>query len=117
MKSLSNLGGPPLTRPLTYLASPYSHPEEVVRERRFRMVTDAAAWLIENKGWNVFSPITHSHPLADLGGLKGDWEVWKQIDTEYLGVSQRMVVLQLDGWNKSTGVLAEIKIVFFHTEE
>jgi hypothetical protein len=60
-------------------------------------------------GWNVFSPITHSHPLA-LCGLKGSWEFWQKIDVEYLILSERVVVLCLDGWKESTGVTAELEI-------
>lgn len=96
-------------RPLTYLASPYTHPSQEVIERRVAAVTRATVWLIKNNEWNVFSPIIHSHPLA-AKGLKGDWETWKRIDEEYLSVSERMVVLELPGWQNSTGVKAEIEI-------
>ena len=43
-------------------------------------------------------------------GLGSDWEFWKKIDTEYLSVSERIVIVTLDGWEKSTGVNAETKI-------
>jgi hypothetical protein len=97
-------------KPLTYLASPYSHPSPEMMHTRFELVTKAAAWLILYMKWNVFCPITHSHPLATLGELRGDWPFWKKIDTEYLSVSERLVVLELDGWRTSTGVQAEIEI-------
>jgi hypothetical protein len=42
--------------------------------------------------------------------VRGDWEFWKRIDTEFLQISTRMVVLTIPGWRKSTGVQAEIKI-------
>lgn len=106
---------PPSTyRPLTYLACPYSHPSETLREARYRLVTKAAAWLIKNRGWNVFSPITHSHPLATIGDCSGDWDSWAKVDREYLSVSCRMVVLCLPGWSKSTGVNAELNIARAH---
>jgi hypothetical protein len=96
-------------RPLTYLASPYSHKDPAVVKDRVRGVTKATVWLIKEKGWNVFSPIVHSHPLAEAG-LQGDWDFWRLIDTEYLSVSARMVVLAIEGWRESVGVQAEIKI-------
>lgn len=96
--------------PLTYLASPYSHADYEVEEERYKAVTRAAAWLIKEKGWNVFSPITHSHPLRILGGLKGNFDFWKRFDTEYLSVARRLVVLQIPGWEESVGVTAEIDI-------
>ena len=107
----------PNFRPLTYLASPYSYRSasaDVVKKvqmHRFEACTRAAGWLISQFGWNVFSPITHSHPLHILApGLRGDWEFWKKIDTEYLQISSRIVILTIPGWEKSTGVTAEREI-------
>jgi len=97
-------------KPLTYLACPYSHPIPEVMEWRYEQATKAAAWLITNKSWNVFSPITHSHPLHKLGGCRGDWRFWEQIDYEYLSCSNRLVVLLVDGWKESVGVTAELQI-------
>ena len=96
-------------RPLTYLACPYSSTDPKLVEWR-SIATKATAWLLMNEGWNVFSPITHSHPLHKLGDCRGDWKFWEKIDREFLGVSQRMIVLLLEGWKASVGVQAEIDI-------
>lgn len=97
--------------PLTYLACPYSHCDGGVRQARYEAATKAAAWLVTKFGYNVFSPITHSHPLATIGGLRSDWKFWKRIDTEYLECSERIVVLTLPGWEESEGVTEEIEIM------
>jgi len=98
-------------RPLTYLACPYSHQDDAVRAFRFRAATLAAAWWMKMyPRSNVFSPITHSAPLHDIACMRGDWSFWKRIDTEYLRVSRRLVVLTLFGWEQSVGVQAEIKL-------
>jgi hypothetical protein len=103
-------------RPLTYLACPYTfkhaNPEtaRAVRTWRAHQATLATAWLIRGKQWNVLSPITHSHPLHEIGQCDGDWKFWEKIDREFIQCSQRMVVLMLDGWRISEGVQAEIKI-------
>ena len=97
-------------RPLTYVACPYSSPvvnAGEIKLARFRAVTLASAMLAKIKGWNPFSPITHSHPMHADAGLEGDWEFWKKIDTEYLQCSCRMVIVTLDGWEESVGVTAE----------
>lgn len=91
---------------LTYLACPYSHPNPAVREERYRAANEAAVALIRAFKWNVFSPITHSHPMHELG-LDGDWRFWEHIDMEYLSVSRRLVVLTMPGWHASVGVRAE----------
>jgi hypothetical protein len=56
---------------------------------------------------NVFSPITHSHPLHVRGDMRGDWAYWEGIDREYLSVSRELIVLLIDGWQTSTGVTSE----------
>lgn len=93
--------------PFTYLAVPYSHRNKDVQQLRFESVTRAAAWLMSNYGWNVLSPITHSHPLHVLGSVPGDWTFWKQVDTEFLQCSNRIIVFTLPGWRESTGVSEE----------
>lgn len=103
--------------PLTYLAVPYSYKspdarvKALVQKFRFECASRATGWLLSKKGWNVFSPITHSHPIHLLyPEVRGDWEFWKVIDEEYLQISCRIVILTLHGWEKSTGVTAEIEI-------
>jgi len=98
-------------RPLTYLACPYSHPNPETREQRFKLCTLAAAqYMRMHPRANVFSPITHSHPLHDIAGMAGNWKFWKRVDTQYLRISRRLVVLMIPGWRESVGVQAEIKI-------
>ena len=55
---------------LIYLASPYSHPDFVVRQRRFDADCQATATMVR-AGLIVFSPIAYSHPLTRYG-LPGD---------------------------------------------
>jgi hypothetical protein len=98
-----------IDRPLTYLAGPYSHKHRTVRVRRFHALNRAAAHLMM-QGHNVFSPISHSHPLADKHDLPKGWEFWEKFDRAYLRCSRQVIVLTLDGWKTSTGVNAEIKI-------
>lgn len=97
-------------RPLTYLACPYSHPDPDQMQLRFEMVTRAGAELMTcNPRLNIFSPITHSHPLHKAG-MDGSWKTWKRIDTEYLRLSKQLYVFTLGGWSHSVGVTAEIAI-------
>jgi len=46
-----------------YLASPYWHSAERVRETRFLFATRAVGKLMLD-GYVVFGPITHSHPVS-----------------------------------------------------
>ena len=93
---------------MIYLCSPYSHPEVVVREQRFRDACRAAATLLAS-GLTVFSPIVHGHPLVGHG-LPTDWPFWERFDRDHLVRCDEVVVLMLDGWRESVGVAAEIRI-------
>ena len=94
---------------LIYLGCPYSHPDRAVRVERFEKVTKVAAKLVE-VGYHVYSPITHSHPMAEVGNLPGDWAFWERQDRIYLEMSKAMFVLCLKGWRESKGLRAEIDI-------
>ncbi len=94
---------------LIYLACPYSHKDPAVREARFTAVNKAAAQLM-GKGRYVFSPISHTHPIAKEGALPLGWDFWEGYDRVMLAACTRLIVLKLDGWETSTGVTAEIKI-------
>lgn len=94
---------------LVYLAVPYSHPYPEVREERFRAVNRVAAKLME-QGLHIFSPISHSHPISIEGNLPTNWEYWEAYDRAFLNASNKLIVLMLDGWDKSVGVAGEIAI-------
>lgn len=93
---------------MIYLASPYSHPEVVVREQRFHAACRAVAALLAS-GLTVFSPIVHGHPLVDHG-LPTDWPFWERFDRDHMTRCDEVVVLMFDGWRESVGVAAEIRI-------
>jgi len=93
---------------LIYLAGPYSHPDEEVREARFRALTAKAADLMLG-GQVVFSPITHGHTIAEYHDLPLDFEWWQHQCMTMLGHASRLIVLRLDGYAESIGVMAEVE--------
>lgn len=97
------------TSGLVYLATPYTHEDAAVKQRRFEVVNRVAAELMRS-GVHVFSPISHTHPIALAGDLPGDWQFWEQYDRAVLKACVRVLVLRQEGWAESTGVRAEIKI-------
>ena len=92
---------------MIYLAAPYSHEFDSVKEHRYHCVNRIAAILIAG-GEMVFSPISHSHPIAKCG-IDGDWDTWSEFDLRMIEICDEMVVLMLDGWRESKGVKAEIE--------
>ena len=97
-------------RPLVYLACPYSDPDQEVRLKRFYAANVIASELMRTRHENVFSPISHTHPIAEDGGLPLGWDFWQECDRAILSVCHKMYVLKLDGWQNSRGVLAEMDI-------
>lgn len=92
-----------------YLASPYSHQDPAVREARYRSACRAAARLMDD-GFVVFSPIAHSHPIEQIGlGSVRSGQFWKNQDIPLLRHASRLVVLRLDGWEKSAGIAWEME--------
>jgi hypothetical protein len=93
--------------PLIYLASPYTHVDVAVRQRRYENACQAVALLLK-AGVFAYSPIVHTHPLTQYG-LEGPWEFWRDYDLTFLKRCSELWVLTLDGWQESKGVRAEIE--------
>jgi len=93
---------------IEYLAIPYSHEDVLIRKYRFEIANKIAAALTR-EGRIIFSPISHCHPLTDYG-LPDSWEYWKKYAYEFLKVVKKLIVIKLNGWEKSIGVQGEIKI-------
>jgi len=97
------------TNELIYLATPYSDDDPEIRKQRFLIVNVVAAKLMA-AGDHVFSPISHTHPIALAGDLPKGWDYWEKYDRIMLAACTKLIVVCQDGWSKSTGVTAEVKI-------
>lgn len=96
-------------RTLSYLAVPYSHPDPEVRAARFKAANRVAGILMQ-RGHLVFSPISHTHPIAEECDLPRGWDYWSAFDRAYLAVSKVLIVLCIDGWRESVGITGEMSI-------
>lgn len=97
-----------------YLATPYTHQSAAVREYRFQISNRVAAVLMR-QGMHVFSPISHSHPIAMAGELPTAWQYWAEYDEKIIvQVCSRLLVIDTEGWRESTGVRAEVAIARKH---
>jgi hypothetical protein len=95
---------------VVYLACPYTHPDPAVRQIRFDVATAAAADLIR-AGQIVYSPITMTHPidvlLAGASNTLGS-DYWVAFDEAFMEMCSEMIVLRVDGWQRSSGIKREI---------
>lgn len=96
---------------LIYLACPYSHHNELVIRTRVERVTAMAAKL-SIRGYNVFSPLTHSHYIAEYIRNHCDHDFWLTRDLELIktGIFEQCFVYCLPGWESSFGISVETKL-------
>jgi len=94
---------------IEYLAVPYSHPDPEIRELRFQLANRIASILMQ-EGRFIYSPISHSHPIA-LYGLPKGWDFWQKYDIAFLHLCKKMIIVMLDGWEESVGIKNEIEIM------
>jgi Domain of unknown function (DUF1937) len=101
---------PDLAGKFIYLASPYTHPDNIVRETRFLEAVRAAACLFNQRQISNFSPVAYTHSIAVRYGLPAEWEFWADYDTTMISLAAELWVLCLPGYSQSMGVQTELKI-------
>ena len=93
-----------------YLASPYSSDDPALRESRYKAACSVTAQLLD-KGNLVFSPIVHSHMLAENYDLAGEFVFWSEWCLSFLRHwATHFAVLELAGWQESKGIAVEKRI-------
>ncbi|MGC0362904.1 hypothetical protein ABH922_000888 [Rhodococcus sp. 27YEA15] len=100
-----------------FLACPYSHADPGVVESRFIESNRTAAAIVES-GNVVFSQVSMSHPInltfvdkdkAAIGNL------WAPIDEIFMDMLDELIILDLPGWDQSSGIKREIE--FFESRD
>jgi hypothetical protein len=97
-----------------YLAVPYTAglsgdkaKDLKLMQRRFEAAVKKTGQLLKNH--IVVCPVVHYHPVAEACDLPRDWEFWKKIDESFVDWCDELWVYMLDGYDKSTGINAEIE--------
>ena len=97
-----------MSRPVYYLATPYTAYEKGINEA-FIEAAKAAA-VLTKRGLIVYSPIAHCHPIASHGGINHlDHDLWMTHCVTMLDECYGLIVVQMPGWRESAGVQLEIK--------
>lgn len=89
-----------------YLASPYTGTPEVMLAR-FHEAKKALHALCHQRVW-VYSPIVHCHQLALDHEMPTDFQFWLDYNHVMIEASCGIVVLGIDGWDRSKGVAEEM---------
>ena len=94
---------------ILYLCQPYSHDDPWVRQERYLQAIKASA-LLTQKGLTVYSPIMHSHPINWVGkGADDVHAFWMGLHIPFIKVCKKLLVLKLEGWDRSKGVNEEVE--------
>lgn len=93
---------------MIYLASPYSHADDSVREQRYRETVRVNAALLA-RGRFVYSPIVHCHAMAETHTLPTDYEFWKNFNHHMIERSNAVYFLMLPEWQHSKGMYGEMQ--------
>lgn len=86
-----------------YIAVPYT----INPEQAFRIANQYSARMML-AGNVVFSPISHSHPIAIQNELPESHEFWMKQDLPFVEWCDGLHVLCITGWETSRGVQEEI---------
>ena len=93
-----------------YLASPYSSPEQAVRDYRHRLAWQFTSAHLK-RGRATFSPIVNGVALTETGSRLWGFVHWQDYDLSFLQHwATELWVLCLDGWKDSVGVRNEIRV-------
>lgn len=93
---------------MIYLASPYTHEDKKIEQERFELTINCVANLLR-KNILVYSPIVYAHQMVVNFDLDGGWKQWQEMSFDMIERCNEVWVLTLDGWDKSIGVIEEIK--------
>ncbi|HLP69708.1 MAG TPA: DUF1937 family protein [Rhizobium sp.] len=98
---------------MIYLGSPYTHFDPAVREARYEQ---ALAFTTHHmlRGIPIFSPIVHCHHMSKVFTLPGDFRFWQEYCLALLSRATELWVLQLEGWEHSVGLTAEVDFANEH---
>lgn len=93
---------------LVYLSAPYS--SVVDKDKHMGLLMKfAGEYMLSHPGEFIVTPLTNHYALDHVPGLGADWNFWKNYSLDLLCKCDRMLVIEMDGTDTSTGVKAEIK--------
>ena len=90
-----------------YLATPYTlYPHGM--ENAYAMACEQAGRFVR-AGIPVFSPIAHTHGIAEFGSVHPtDHAIWLPADKPFVDAASGLVMVLADGWKESKGMAWEL---------
>lgn len=96
---------------MIYLASPYTADTREKEEKNYLSVLRFMGKIMTNRLTNntVWSPIVHNHMFSVFYELPKDHLFWRERNHDFIRRCDELWIACIDGWEKSEGVLDEIK--------
>ncbi len=101
---------------MEYLATPYSHKSQEVKDYR-AAVSDVIAMELTMQGRLIYAPMSSWHHIARKYDMPTDAKFWEKLNMSFLANSDRLLVIMLPGWETSVGVNDEIEFAVKHDIE
>lgn len=93
---------------LVYLTTPYSKYPSGLHEAFMESARIAGMLLLAEI--KVYSPISHTHPIALYAGIDPlDHDIWLPFDQTMMNMADCMVIANMEGWEQSRGIQHEIE--------
>ena len=99
---------------LWYIASPYSHPQEIIQNNRINEIRQVVAGIIKKHSKEYVYPLSPIIYSCDVEQVKINGDVcaphigWYLYDIILLNRCDKLKVVKLDGYENSTGIKFEI---------
>lgn len=97
----------------TYIAQPYSHPLDWVREARFDIGRHYCAYFVKKFKRPHFAPIAQGHSYAGMVPELSHFE-WLLLDAPLLMLSNEIHILEMPGYQRSRGLAWELRMASIH---
>lgn len=91
-----------------FVSGPYSSSNEQIKDIRFT-ISSIVCGVIMNKGGFPLSPVVHGVPIVRVMNVPDDFEYWKDYCIALVSKSDIVIVLMIEGWEESSGVIGEIE--------
>lgn len=94
------------------ITGPYSHKDPAIKEARVKAITSACVKLLLS-GKTAITPLSYGLLLIEHSNKEGieipdTFNYWEKFCLDFIEACDEMYVLDLEDWDKSTGVGAEI---------
>jgi hypothetical protein len=100
---------------MIYVASVYSldaksnnFKDAMTRQFRYEYTMKRVAQLLK-QGEHAYSPIVHGHEMGKVFNFPKSYQFWQDNDRHMIDLCDKVVVLKMEGWQRSEGVCDEIR--------